>query len=104
MGPGAGGTNGRGILTAPRPGDLTAGLPLLGTMIESALTFCGVTKERVERWLGGPCGCKERKERLDALWRWAFRVDKGKTDNARRYLETVIGQGQEQEQGKGPGP
>jgi len=43
----------------------------LGDIVESALTMVGITSERVENWLGGPCGCKERRERLNNLSRWA---------------------------------
>ncbi len=43
----------------------------LGDAVESALSAVGVTKERVEKWLGGPCGCEERKAMLNRLWTWA---------------------------------
>lgn len=51
---------------APRPG--------LGDAVESALTRIGISRERVEAWLGRPCGCAERKEKLNRLGRWAARV------------------------------
>ena len=49
----------------------------LGDIIEQALTKIGITKERVEEWLGGPCGCEERKEMLNRLSRWAKRILRG---------------------------
>lgn len=63
---------------------------MIGTTIENALTMVGVTSERVERWLGKPCKCKERKEKLDALGHWAQRVLSGKVDQAKDYLERII--------------
>lgn len=45
-----------------------------GDKIESALTLLGITKEKVEKWIGRPCGCKERKEKLNKLGRWAAKV------------------------------
>lgn len=64
---------------------------MLGNVIEQALTSVGVTKERVERWLGGKCNCEERRERLNALHSWAVRVIVGrKTDKAKEHLESLI--------------
>lgn len=61
----------------------------LGDAIESALTKLGITKERVSHWLGRPCHCDERQEKLNALSIWAKRVLKGKTQQAKEYLETL---------------
>lgn len=46
----------------------------LGDVVERALSSVGITKDRVEAWLGRPCGCAERQERLNALGYWAKRV------------------------------
>ena len=43
----------------------------LGEHVESILTTFGITKDRVENWVGGPCGCEERKQKLNALGEWA---------------------------------
>lgn len=43
----------------------------LGGRVEAALSFLGITKDRVEAWVGGPCGCEERKQKLNALGEWA---------------------------------
>lgn len=64
----------------------------LGHLVEHALTVVGITKERVERWLGGPCGCSERINRLNALGYWARRVIAGKIDGANKYLESLLGE------------
>ena len=48
--------------------------PGLGDKIESALNLLGISKDRVEKWLGRPCGCKERQEKLNRLGRWAERL------------------------------
>lgn len=47
---------------------------LLGDMVERALTKVGVTKERVEEWVGPGCGCAKRRERLNRLHLWAQRA------------------------------
>lgn len=62
----------------------------LGDKIELALTRVGVTHERVERWLGRPCNCPERREKLNRLGRWASRILVGKLDNAVQHLENII--------------
>jgi len=47
---------------------------MIGDLVERALARVGVTEERVARWLGGPCGCAQRKAKLNALHAWARRV------------------------------
>lgn len=56
-----------------------------------ALAAVGVTPERVSAWVGGPCGCEERRERLNALGAWAGRVLAGRVGRAREYLEVLLG-------------
>jgi hypothetical protein len=58
----------------------------LGDTIEQALTKVGITKERVSGWLGESCNCAERQEKLNQLSRWAKRIIKGKTQQAKEYL------------------
>ena len=60
----------------------------LGDTVENALASVGVTKERVAVWLGKPCGCSERQERLNSLHRWARRVILGRRERAREYLNS----------------
>ncbi len=62
----------------------------LGDMVEQALSSVGITSERVERWVGKPCGCKERRERLNALGSWVKRVLSGKTEDAAQHLDGII--------------
>jgi hypothetical protein len=38
-------------------------------MVAAGLSAIGITKERVEAVVGGPCGCPERQEALNALGR-----------------------------------
>lgn len=63
----------------------------LGDIIESALTKVGIDKSLVTKWLGAPCGCEERREKLNALDFWARRVVKGHIDKAKEYLEGILG-------------
>lgn len=64
---------------------------MLGDLIESALTSVGITSDKVESWLGKPCGCKERQAKLNQLTYWAKRIVAGKTERAYRYLTGIIG-------------
>lgn len=61
----------------------------LGDLIEKALTRVGITSDRVTKWLGKECGCKERKERLNRLGNWARRILKGETKDAEEYLNKI---------------
>jgi len=63
---------------------------MLGDLIQQALDRIGVTPARVERWIGHPCGCTERKDKLNQLSTWATRVVSGRVDKALDYLERII--------------
>lgn len=65
---------------------------MLGDRLAAALDAVGINQERVERWLGVPCNCAERQEKLNQLHAWAARVIRGKTDQAKTYLERITGQ------------
>lgn len=62
----------------------------LGDHLHAALTAVGITPTRVARWVGGPCGCEERQQRLNALGLWARRVLAGRTKNAAQHLERIL--------------
>lgn len=62
----------------------------LGNTISEALRLIGVTQDRVELYLGVPCNCPERIQRLNQLGAWAWRVVNGRTVDALKYLETLI--------------
>ena len=49
----------------------------LGDRVSQALATVGVTQERVSRWLGVPCNCDARKEKLNSLGRWVGRILRG---------------------------
>jgi hypothetical protein len=40
--------------------------PGLGDYVANALSAVGITKERVEAVVGGPCGCPERQAAINA--------------------------------------
>ena len=40
--------------------------PGLGDYVANALSAIGITKERVEAVVGGPCGCSERQAAMNA--------------------------------------
>ena len=64
---------------------------LLGDVVSSALSLVGVTPEIVEKWAGGPCGCRERRQKMNQIDAWARRVVSGKAKDAKRLLNRIIG-------------
>lgn len=77
----------------------------LGDWIESALSSVGITSEKVSKWIGKPCSCPERRDKLNAFHLWLERVVKGKysedKDTAQRHLEVIMQSDEdEQEQSK----
>lgn len=64
---------------------------LLGDAVESALSAVGITKERVAEWIGGPCGCKERQQRLNDLHQWAKDTVGVTVEKGRALLGKLIG-------------
>lgn len=62
----------------------------LGDRVEQALSLVGITEERVSKWLGRPCSCSKRKQKLNQLGAWASRVLLGKTDQAEKYLDEIV--------------
>lgn len=82
------------VLSLSSPVSQPAGL---GDNIKKALTAVGITEERVSNWLGAPCNCAERVEKLNQLGNWASRVLSGAVnaifpaDKPRVSAETVAG-------------
>lgn len=64
---------------------------LLGDRVQQALERIGITDDSVSRWLGTPCGCDERRAKLNALDAWARRIIGGKLAKAKEYLRAMIG-------------
>lgn len=67
----------------------------LGSLVKQALSKIGITEERVSNWIGAPCNCSERAEKLDQLSEWAEQIVKGILKPApfeeKRKLELVCG-------------
>lgn len=71
----------------------------LGDIVKKALSMVGITEDRVSTWLGSPCNCSERTEKLNELGAWAANVIKGimkqapfmSDDKPKRKLELVCG-------------
>lgn len=61
-----------------------------GDNVEKALTHIGITSERVEKWLGRPCGCAERKRKLNVLGNWAEKALSQTKESAKNYLEQIV--------------
>lgn len=64
---------------------------LLGDLVKSALEKVGITEDRVQSFLGRPCSCKKRRDKLNQLDSWARRVISGKVEDAKHYLDRLIG-------------
>jgi hypothetical protein len=64
---------------------------LLGDCISSALSLVGITEDRVSKWLGRPCGCSRRREKLNRLDSWARGVISKTIEDAKESLERIIG-------------
>lgn len=64
--------------------------PLLGDRVAAALNTIGITSARVETWLGGPCGCDERRRKLNSLHAWTKRVLSGRMERANDYLDDIM--------------
>lgn len=66
----------------------------LGDAVETALSAVGITEEKVVEFLGRPCGCKRRKEKLNQLSAWAQRKLQGLfTDaEAEKHLNEILDQ------------
>jgi len=79
---------GQQVQIAPRTPPVATPPKLLGDQIESLLATFGITKDRVEEWVGGPCGCTERQQKLNALGEWAASAaDRGKAWGLARLRE-----------------
>jgi hypothetical protein len=65
---------------------------MLGDRIESALSRAGITPERVERWLGVPCNCEERKLKLNQLEAWAKQSLRLRIESSVRFVLSLLEQ------------
>ena len=94
---------GDGNITDPMPGTTVKKIPWhgagvvtdvlrLGDHAEKAFATVGITKERVEKWIGGKCGCEERKQKLNRIGAWVASVLTGgrNEDEARSELDQMI--------------
>lgn len=63
----------------------------LGDRIAEALSQVGVTEQGISQWLGYPCGCNERKEKLNQLSLWASYTTRSTGEGARDFLRRITG-------------
>lgn len=76
------------------------GLPRLGDLVEKALSSVGITEDRVSKWLGKPCGCKERRRKLNALADWVNRKLGMTDEEAALELEKLTEDVEKPDEGK----
>lgn len=63
---------------------------MLGDAISKALNAIGFPQERASKWLGKPCHCEERRQKLNQLHAWAIQTLNGKLKKAQSFLEDLI--------------
>ena len=63
---------------------------MIGDQLERALKVIGVDSEKVSKWIGKPCGCEERRVKLNQIDAWARRVMRGLVDDAEVYLNRIL--------------
>ena len=63
----------------------------LGDLTKAALAAVGVTEERVSYWLGGDCGCDERRKKLNDLGNWAARMFSNSLEASKQALQSLLG-------------
>lgn len=61
---------------------------LLGDKIGNALKKVGITDEKVSKWLGRPCGCAGRRNKLNRLDVWVRKV-LASDEDTKQYLEEL---------------
>lgn len=65
-----------------------------GTILSKALAAVGITEERVSKFIGEPCGCRRRREKLNRLADWAWTVLRGRpAPEAVEELDKMVGDG-----------
>jgi hypothetical protein len=62
---------------------------MLGDAVESVLEAVGISKQRVQRWLGSCC-CEARKEKLNYLHSWSRQSVIMGLEVARRYINQML--------------
>jgi hypothetical protein len=63
----------------------------LGDIVHIALASVGITPERVSDWLGSPCNCEERRQRMNQIGSWAVRALTGAATSAKDKLLSLLG-------------
>lgn len=62
----------------------------LGDAVEAALSFVGITPDRVKKLIGKDCGCQKRKEWMNRIRLWGKQAVKdGDKDEATKYFEQM---------------
>lgn len=64
--------------------------PGLGDLVHVALSSVGITPERVQNWIGTPCGCEARRIKLNMLGNWAMGTIRGRVKDSKKCLENMF--------------
>lgn len=65
----------------------------LGDAAAALLSSVGITKERVNNWIGAECGCAERQEKMNKFGAWVHKAVTGGfigDEHARTELEAAM--------------
>lgn len=63
---------------------------LLGDHIETTLSKIGITSDRIHSWLGIPCNCQERKDKLNQLDLTIRQLVRNGVERTKKYLEEML--------------
>lgn len=63
---------------------------MLGDDVKRVLESVGITESRVSKWLGRPCNCQKRRERLNRLGAICRRFLQGRIEGAREYITELL--------------
>ena len=76
-------------IKAKKKGTVISSPVPLGGVISRVLGIVGITDDRVTRWLGAPCGCKRRRDKLNRASDIAWSYLRGKIDATQAREEFV---------------
>lgn len=63
----------------------------LGDVISNALGYVGITEESVTAFIGAPCGCAERREKLNRVHELAEKTVSGAVSSAKEAWKNLLG-------------
>ena len=63
---------------------------LLGDHVKNALEKVGISEEKVTKWLGRPCGCAKRRQKLNNLHLWIRQILGNEREQGEKQLNEAL--------------